>query len=260
MSEDEKTARYHERVELLEEFRKAILNYFSGDYGDKGKEQLKSFINRNVVAARSAVRDAGTLHYMTLAPPPAIGGPIARGIDPFDMIFQGWYGSSLIPNISDMVEQAIGVYHHLEKQTGSVRLDSVQAIHIEAAIERALRPAFDDSPPSSEREVQNRIEIILNAIGIEHIREKEAATIGARAFHPDFTVPSLSLAIEVKLATKTHGASAIQEELAADISAYSTKWKRLLFIIYDTGVITDPYQMQRANKTHFGASIIIVKH
>ena len=104
------------------------------------------------------------------------------------------------------------------------------------------------------------METIFNALGVVYVREKGVAPIGPRAFHPDFTVPDLDLAIEVKLATASHRASAIQEEIAADISAYRTKWRHLLIIIYDNGVITDPYQMRRDNMKYFGVSVIIVKH
>lgn len=197
---------------------------------------------------------------MNLAPPSAIGGLVARGIDPFHMIFQDWYGRSLIPNIADMVDQAIGVYQHLDENTGLIRLHSPQGLDIEAAIERALRPAFHDSPPTRERQVQDQVETILSALGIEYFREKEAAPVGPRAFHPDFTVPSLEMAIEIKLARENHGASIIQDELLSDISAYGIKWKRLLVIIYDNGVIVDPYQMRRENMKHFGVSVVIVKH
>jgi hypothetical protein len=64
----------------------------------------------------------------------------------------------------------------------------------------------------------------------------------------------------VKLATEKHSPSAIQEEIAADITAYKTRWKHLLFVIYDTGVIADPYQMRRENMRLFGVSVVIIKH
>ena len=260
MSREQAVSTYQERIEFLEEFRKVILLWDKSDKSAQEREEWKSFINRNLVAARTAVKDAGTMVYMTLSPPPAVGGPIARNVDPFAMIFDDWYGVSLIPKIVEMVEQAIGVYEHLDKESGLVRLESPETIDIEAAFERALRPSFRSSAPSSEREVQDAVENILNSIGIEFVREREAAPVGPRAFHPDFTVSSLELAIEVKLASKTHGASAIQEEITADISAYRTKWKRLLVVIYDNGVIVDPYQMRRENMKHFGVAVVIVKH
>jgi hypothetical protein len=250
---------YKARIVLLEDFL-VKLRLWCAPAG-RDQDLLKSFLNRNLIAVQQAVIDAGTFHPITLSPPAAIGGVVARNIDPFTMIFQDWYGTDpQIDLVADMVEQAIGVYESLEKSDGLVRIRQREAIDIEAAIERALRPTFFSSPPSSEREVQNAVETILNALGIVFVREKEAAPVGPRAFHPDFTVRDIELAIEVKLASPTHNASAIQEEIAADISAYRTKWRHLLFIIYDNGVITDPYQMRRANMQHFGISVVIVKH
>ena len=68
------------------------------------------------------------------------------------------------------------------------------------------------------------------------------------------------MAIEVKLAQKSHGVKDIQEELAADISAYKIKWKHLICVIYDNGVISDPEKLRRENMIHFGVTVIIVKH
>lgn len=70
----------------------------------------------------------------------------------------------------------------------------------------------------------------------------------------------MSLAIEVKLAKEGHGASNIQEEMNADITAYKTKWKRLMFVIYDLGVIADPHRMIRENQRLFGISVLVIKH
>jgi len=43
------------------------------------------------------------------------------------------------------------------------------------------------------------------------------------------------------------------------VSAYKTRWARLLFVIYDLGVITDPHQVRQDNARHFGVSVVIVK-
>ena len=249
-----------ERVKILQDFYDSISEYYANEGSSDDHQRCKSFINRNLAVARQLVIEAGTLSTMTLSPPAAVGGPIARGINPFDMIFMDWYGSSLIPYVKDMVEQAIGVYEHMEKNPDFLRSQSREAIDIESSIERALRPSFRGSPPNNEREVQDAIENILNTLGVEFTRDKDIATVGPRGFKPDFVVDSMSLAIEVKLATTTHSAKSVQEEIAADVSAYKTKWKRLLVVVYDNGVINDPYQMRRDNMKHFGVSIVIVKH
>jgi hypothetical protein len=251
---------YKERVQLLATFHEDILRWSRGEYGAEEEPALRSKINRNLVAARQAVIDAGVFATMTFSPPPAIGGPIHTNVDGFSMLFEDLWGASAIPTVADMVDQAIGVYEHLQRDSGLVRIRTVETVDIESAIERALRPAFRGTPPSSEKEVQDVIEIILNSLGIVFVREKEVAPIGPRAFRPDFTVAVSDLAIEVKLASKSHSASAIQEELNADISAYRTKWKHLLVVIYDFGVISDPHQLRRDNMKHYGVTVIVVKH
>ena len=60
--------------------------------------------------------------------------------------------------------------------------------------------------------------------------------------------------------TKLSIPSQIQEEINADISAYKTKWKNLLFVIYDLGVINDPYKFQTENIKLFGISVRVIKH
>ncbi len=253
---EESPSTYADRIKLLETFLVAIRRWDSNDCPEDERVALRSQINRDLAAARAAVFEAGTLQLITAT----WMGRVAKDVNPFDMIFEPLFMQSLVPSIADMVEQAIGFYTHLDSGHDFVQRDAAQAIDIESAIERALRPSFREKPPSSEREVQDAVENILNTLGVDFVREKEAAPIGPRGFHPDFTVAPLNLAIEVKLATTSHSASEIQQELAADIAAYRTKWKRLLAIIYDTGVIVDPYQMRRDNIKHFGVSIVIVKH
>jgi hypothetical protein len=91
-------------------------------------------------------------------------------------------------------------------------------------------------------------------------REQDTAPVGARAFKPDFVIEELDLAIEVKLAKPGHSESKIQEELAADIAAYRTRWRHIIFVVYDLGVIADPDRMRRENMRHFGVSVLIIKH
>ena len=246
------------RLRLLGEFLRELAEYARAS-GTGAEESHRSAINRMLVAVSQAVKDAGVWTPVVARPPAAIGGPMAS-LDPFKMVFRDWYGQSFVPQVADMVEQAIGVYENLDGETGLVRLRRPEAIDIEGAIERALRPSFRGDPPQSEREVQDRLEDILNSIGVDHVRESEVAVVGPRSFKPDFTVPAQELAIEVKLAREGHGAGRIQEELAADIAAYGTKWKRLLVVIYDVGVIKDPHQMRRDNMKHFGVTVLIIKH
>ena len=128
------------------------------------------------------------------------------------------------------------------------------------SIERALRPSFRNEQPKSEKEIQDSIENILNTLGVKFSRDREVTSVAGKSFKPDFIVEEIDLAIEVKLAKPSHGVAQIQEEINADISAYRTKWKNLLFIIYDLGVIQDPYKFQTENTRLFGISVRVIKH
>lgn len=69
----------------------------------------RSYINQNTHAVRREVIESGCMQLFTLTPPPAIGGLVQHNIDPFNIIFEAPYGRSIIPNLIDMIEQAIGV-------------------------------------------------------------------------------------------------------------------------------------------------------
>src|SRR5262249_10553155 len=116
---------YKARVALLEDFLVNLRRW--GNPAERDQGWLKSFLNRNLIAVQQAVIDAGTFRTLTLSPPAVIGGLVARNIDPFTMIFQDWYGTSLIEPVADMIEQAIGVYESLEKSDGLVRIRHKEA-------------------------------------------------------------------------------------------------------------------------------------
>ena len=248
------------RLVLLQQFRTSAKRWFNGDYKDNGREGLRSEINRDLIAVRQLVLDAGTMKLMTIGPPSAIGGMVVENADPFQNFFNDFWGMSMIPAVLDCVEQAAGVYQHMLENPGLIQIQKKETIDIEMALERALRPSFCRTPPGSERDVQDAVENVLNSLGVEFEREREVAPVGGKKFIPDFTVQNLNLAIEVKFAKKGHGESAIQEELSADIAGYGTKWKHLLAVVYDMGVIVDPWHFRMDNQKHFGVTVIVVKH
>lgn len=264
------------RIELLARFISRVRDYWSASskaehesvlYGEGGRggrapdevERLRSELNRIVVAVRFAVRDAGVPTEITVQAPPMIGGRITHGLDVFDNLFADLYGEPAFVHAIERAERAIGVYENLRDETGLVRLESPESIDILAAVERALRPSFDE-PPENEKEVQANVETILRSIGVEFHREKERAAVGPTSFIPDFTFPGMDLALEVKLANERHSESQIQHELAEDVAAFRTKWKHLIVVVYDCGVIRDPEGLRRANEQHFGVKVLVVKH
>ena len=261
MAENDKalSLRIDKRIKFLTEFRKYVLYWRRARSCPEEEAELRRKLNKMLIPARKAVVDAGALRLMTIGPLPG-SGVFPKNIDPFDNFFQEFRDISLIDTVLDSVDKAIGVYEQALEDPDLVNFKSRDGLDIGTAIERALRPSFRRSQPTCEKEVQDRIEDILNTLGVVFVRDKEVAPTGPRASRPDFTVEAMDLAIEAKLAKEGHGASAIQEEINADITAYKTKWKRLIFVIYDLGMIDNPQQMIRENQRLFGVSILVIKH
>lgn len=69
-------------------------------------------------------------------------------------------------------------------------------VEVLSAIRRALRPTFKE-PPANEIEVQNQVEVILRAQGVEFEREPQMEH-ATKKVKPDFALPTLATALEVK--------------------------------------------------------------
>jgi hypothetical protein len=96
-----------EKIQRLEEFKSAVITW-RDTTDDRRRVELRSYINQNKSWARREAIDARCFRTLTIGPPPAIGGFIMPAVDPFDMIFDRPYGMSLIPIVTDMVDQTIG--------------------------------------------------------------------------------------------------------------------------------------------------------
>ena len=70
--------------------------------------------------------------------------------------------------------------------------------------------------------------------GIDYDREVGRVKISVKEVVPDFIMPMLSLALEVKL-IKTAGQRVrrVVDEINADIASYSKGYDQLLFVVYD---------------------------
>lgn len=242
------------RITILEQFRAALQDWYDV-MGDtirtwQIRDDARKRANRERMAAKQAIHEAGCTKFVE------VDG--AR-----ESIIDALFNDPDCPYVRqtiDAVDMAIGVYEHLLRGTGLVMLANAETIDIVSAVERSLRLAFRARPPDDEKAVQDALEVILSAIGIQFTRDQDVATVGARVFKPDFVVPSENLAIEVKYTRGKVTESQVQEELAADISGYRTRWKRFLAVIYDCGIIHDPVRMRRDNMAHFGVSVLIIKH
>lgn len=120
------------------------------------------------------------------------------------------------------------------------------------------------SIPDKEIAVQDNIERLLIgrglAKGIDYDRESGKFEFSGKEYIPDFILPKLNLCIEVKL-LKEGRRSKIIDEINADITAYSTKYERLLFVVYDLGFIRDENEFRRdIENAGENIKVLIIKH
>src|SRR5262245_17369513 len=96
MKQDDKIAR-------LESFKRAVLAW-----KESRSAELRTRINQEKAWVKQEVIAAGCFHTLTIGPPPAIGGPIMRGVDPFDQMFDPPYRYNLTSVVVDAIDSAIG--------------------------------------------------------------------------------------------------------------------------------------------------------
>lgn len=121
-----------------------------------------------------------------------------------------------------------------------------------------LRPAiFHD--PEREVEVQNALEVIFRARVFDYRREKVTIEYSSKQFVPDFTFESLDLAVEVKLCKSAKKEKIIIDEINADIPAYQTKYRYIIFVVYDCGFIRDVNQFKSGIESNPGVYVLVVK-
>lgn len=89
-----------------------------------------------------------------------------------------------------------------------------------------------DNKPNREKDVQNLLNLFFDVREYNFLKEKERVSYCGKNYIPDFTHPILNMAIEVKFYSSGN-INTIRKELASIIGAYSQKWKKMLFIVYD---------------------------
>lgn len=142
-----------------------------------------------------------------------------------------------------------------------VKTDRIQGLtdFLQANLRRVLF-----SEPEREVEVQNAVEQLLIGRGlvkgVGYDRETGRVKVSIKEATPDFILPKLGMALEVKLSKDKTKSKAIVDEINADIMAYGRKYASILFVVYDLGSIRDEVEFKRDLEVADGVSIIIVKH
>jgi len=232
-----------------EEFRRAASEDERVELQKRQREDA-SWLRRNVKAVESIIKDVNCIKFIVYGGTPI--DPLRCFLNPSEQVYH-----AIIRIVAEMLEEAIGVYEHLQAGTGMISV-GVSDLGLVGALERALRVAFK-AAPADEAEVQQATAAVLTALAVPFTREQEVVEVGTRTFRPDFVVHG-SVPLELKL-VNTHGdVRKSQEEIAADIAAYKTKWSDLMFLVYDCGFIAEPHRYKETLMDQFGVTVIVVKH
>ncbi len=113
--------------------------------------------------------------------------------------------------------------------------------------------------PKIEREVQDAFENLLVGGDIPYSRETDRIEYSSKAYVPDFTLPRLDLAIDIKLCAGPGREKEIIAEINDDILAYRTRYGNLLFVVYDVGQIRDVERFTASFEQHENVVVRVVK-
>lgn len=119
--------------------------------------------------------------------------------------------------------------------------------------------------PERERDVQDTIEQIFVGRGLEkgsdYDREVGRVKMSSKEVVPDFILPKLETAVEVKLVKEVARIGAVIDEINADVRAYRLEYPGIIFVIYDLGgAIRDETEFRRDLEAADGVRVVIVKH
>lgn len=114
--------------------------------------------------------------------------------------------------------------------------------------------------PDNERQIQDAFENLLIGADISYGREVDSIEYSSKTYTPDFSLPKISLAVEVKLCSRSEREKELPEEINDDMLAYQTKYQNLLFIIYDIGFIRDVDRFCGSFEEHENVTIRVIKH
>ncbi len=142
-----------------------------------------------------------------------------------------------------------------------VKADRIQSLKdfFQANLRRVLF-----TQPECEVDVQNAVEQLLIGRGMEkgidYDRETGRVKVSIKEVIPDFILPKLGTAIEVKLTKDKAKSKVIVDEINADIMSYGKDYTAIIFIVYDLGSIRDEVEFKRDLEIVYGVSVIIIKH
>ena len=114
--------------------------------------------------------------------------------------------------------------------------------------------------PQNEKEVQEKVDTILNVSNFQYSREQVSIPFSSKHYIPDFTFETENTALEIKMCNRKGKERTLIDEINSDIVAYKTRYKKLIFIVYDNGLIRDVPKFKQDIKNQENVYIEVIKH
>jgi hypothetical protein len=259
-------SKYREIIKGLEEFKDLFVQYISvfTELKELGKDekkliklyQLREEINKRIPVIKYYFEESGESYNYPLA---------GREISLFEDVFNPIIYNVLVSLggfhlTIDAINRCLGFYDYLVKSNKTIAdLKSTPIVDIITLIKNNLRKSFD-KVPIDEDEVQKHIRTILDVAKANYSKEKESFEYSSKFYTPDFVMKELETTIEAKFCNSKDDESKIIGEINDDILAYKTRYKILIFIIYDVGIIRDEDRFKKNLRDISGVYIEIIKH
>lgn len=185
-------------------------------------------------------------------------------LDMYDMEKMPSFGDTVLPQQKQLFD---GVFANVSVLRavleGKIGLVEDATVALRDFFQARLRPALL-RVPETERDVQDVVEQLLIGRGMQkgqdYDREVGRVKISAKEVIPDFIIPPLSLAIEVKLIKTSTRVKETVDEINADIVSYSKGYRELMFLVYDLGHVRNEVEFRHDLEKAGNVDVLVIKH
>lgn len=190
--------------------------------------------------------------------------PIEAPIDVYDMAKVPSMGDTVHPQQRNYFEMARSNLQILRAYlTNRINPKEKRVVDIADFLQANMRRATLNTP-EREKQVQDTVEQLLIGRGLEkgldYDREVGRVKVSSKEVIPDFILPPLETAIEVKLLKDRTDIGKLIDEINADIQAYMQGYKAVVFVVYDLGALRDEVEFRRDLETREGVKVLVIKH
>ena len=173
----------------------------------------------------------------------------------------------ILPKCIEVATSSIERFSAVKLETNSLmdflesKLDKSEEIikDVLGVLTSKLRATFREVP-ENEKEVQEKVDTVLNVSNFNYSREKVSIPYSSKHYVPDFTFEVENTTLEIKICSRKGKEKEIIDEINADIKAYKTRYKKLIFVIYDIGFIRDLPQFKQDIENQEEVYIEVIKH